>query len=74
MEFRTLEAVVQMVMGIRAQCDAILTLLTEPAPSQPASEPACEHPMQAREDLRTAGSSGPHWRCTLCDYEYSGGH
>jgi hypothetical protein len=31
----------------------------------------CQHPEDARVDMRTLSSRGEHWLCSVCRYEHS---
>lgn len=55
--------VVATLEAIRAQVDALLTVMDQPE--------ECEHPASARKNYTTMG--GPErWQCTICGYMHSG--
>lgn len=58
-------ALIHQVLAMRELADSVLAMLA----AEDAAPTACEHPAGKREDLRTFGTKGEHWRCTVCGYE-----
>lgn len=59
------EVLIHQLVSLRAQIDAMLTLITD------EQESNCDHPRNKRLSLTTMG--GPErWICKQCDYEFRG--
>lgn len=57
------EVLIHQLVSLRAQVDAMLTLLTD------EQDNTCSHPPDKRLSLTTLG--GPeHWICKACDFQY----
>jgi hypothetical protein len=62
------EVIIHQLVSLRAQIDAMLTLITDESQSGGTSG-NCNHPRSKRLVLTTLG--GPeHWVCKDCDYEF----
>jgi rubrerythrin len=60
------QVVFNQLMAMRAQVDAMMTLLAEELEQE---DSACPHPNNKRKSLSTLGGA-EHWLCTECGYEF----